>query len=331
MLNLRRLDPSFTDEVLSEPGGENLLKCYSCGTCMSTCLVKRYNPEFNPRRLIRMAALGMREQALADPTYWLCSACDACYARCPQSIHISDVMRAIRNIAIRNGVASPLATAQVDTDRCSGCTVCERACPYGAITMVANPAFDAAENGLTHQVSCVDPTQCMACGVCTAACPSLAISLEGYTQEQLLARLGAGGWLEASFDQPRIAAFVCNWCLRADEDVAALETLPPNVRIVRVPCSGQVDPLFVLHALRQPVGGVLVAGCAVGECHYKEGNTIEQSRLSLLQMMMSHLGMDARRLRFARFGAADRGLFERTVAEMAAELAPIVPEEWGTW
>jgi len=326
MLDLRRADPSFTDEVLSEPGGENLLKCYACGTCMSTCLVKRYNPEFNPRRLIRRAALGLREQALADPTYWLCSACDACYARCPQSIHISDVMRAIRNVAMRGGAESPLAAAKVDTERCSGCTACMRACPYDAITMVAKE-----ENGLLHQVSYVNPSLCLACGVCTATCPSLAITLEGYSQEQMLAQLGAGGWLEASYDAPKIAAFVCNWCLRAEEDLAALDRLPPNVRVVRVPCSGRVDPLFVLHALREPVGGVLVAGCTPGECHYKEGNSIEQSRLLLLQMMMGHLGMDARRVRFARFGAADRGQFERTLAEMMGELAAVAPEGWSTW
>jgi len=91
--------------------------------------------------------------------------------------------------------------------------------------------------------------------------------------------------------------------------------------VVRGPCAGRVDPLLVLHALREPIGGVLVAGCTPGECHYKEGNSIEQSRLVLLQMMMTDLGLDARRVRFARFGAADRGQFERTLAEMAAELS----------
>ena len=146
----------------------------------------------------------------------------------------------------------------------------------------------------------------------------------------------AGGWLEASYDAPKIAAFVCNWCLRADEDMAALDRVPPNVRVVSVPCSGRVDPLFVLHALRTPadgapVDGVLVAGCTPGECHYKEGNSIEQSRLLLLQMMMTNLGMDARRVRFARFGAADRGKFEQTLAEMATELAAVAPEVSGTW
>ncbi len=318
MLNLSRLDQAFTDEVMAEPGGENLLLCYSCGTCMSTCLVKRYNDEFNPRRLLRMVALGMREAALASPTYWLCSACDACYKRCPQNIHISDIMKAVRNVAVRRGYRPPFATAVVNEDKCSACAICVRACPYQAIHTGSKGG-----NGEERIVAVVDETLCMACGVCAGACPSLAIQVEDFRHEEMLARLGAHGWLDAPLDEPKIAAFVCNWCLRADEDVADLGEFPPNVRIVHVPCSGRVDPLLVLFALQQGADGVLVAGCKPGECHYRQGNYIEHGRLLLLQEMMTEMRMPPERVRFAQFGAADRGKFAQTVKEMGRDLATL--------
>jgi heterodisulfide reductase subunit C len=318
MLNLSRLDPDFTDKVLAEPGGEHLFRCYSCGTCMSACLVKRYNEEFNPRRLIRMVALGLQDKALTNPTYWLCSACDACYERCPQEIHISDVMKAVRTVAIREGYEPPFATAEVDTVLCSGCSTCARVCPYEAIAMV-----EETQNGEVHTVSSVDANLCMACGICAATCPSLAITAPDYSHLEVLTRLGAGGWLDAEFDETKLAVFVCNWSLRAEEDVALQDSFPSNVRVVNVPCSGRVDPLFLLFALRGGVDGALVIGCRPGECHFKEGNYIEHSRLSLLGTVLGQVGIDKRRVRFERLGAADRGRFEQVVEGMLTDVAAL--------
>ena len=318
MLKSSQLDPEFTAQVLAEPGGEHLFRCYSCGTCMSACLVKRYNEDFNPRRLIRMVALGMRERALANPTYWLCSACDACYKRCPQEIHISDVMKAVRTVAIREGYESPFETAQVDTVVCSGCSTCARVCPYDAITMV-----EETQDGEVHTVSAVDANLCMACGICAATCPSLAITAPEYSHSEVLTRLGADGWLDAESEAAKLAVFCCNWSVRAEEDLAAQDDFPPNVRVVNVPCSGRVDPLFLLFALRQGVDGALVVGCEPGECHYKDGNYIEHARLTLLDTVLGQVGIDQRRVRFERLGAADRGRFQQAVEEMLAEIATL--------
>ena len=316
MLNLSRVDPSFTQEVLAEPGGSNLFLCYSCGTCMSTCLVKRYNSEFNPRKLLRMATLGMRGAALANPTHWLCSACDACYKRCPQDIHISDVMKAVRNVAVRSGATNPFATAVVDAEKCSSCSICPKSCPYQAIQMVQK-----MEGSRERHVAHIDSSLCMSCGICTAACPSLAITLEDFTLETVLARLGGGGWLDTPESNPKLAVFMCNWCLRADEDVAALDGLPPNVRVVSVPCSGRVDPLLILVALTEGADGVLVAGCTGGECHYKQGNIIEKGRVALLNSALGSAGLPKGKVRFEQFGAADRGKFTQVVEQMVGALA----------
>jgi coenzyme F420-reducing hydrogenase delta subunit/Pyruvate/2-oxoacid:ferredoxin oxidoreductase delta subunit len=316
MLHSNQLDPTFTQEVLAEPGGQNLFLCYSCGTCMSTCLVKRYNSEFNPRKLLRMATLGMRAEAIANPTHWLCSACDACYTRCPQGIHISEVMRAIRNVAVRSGATNPFPTAVVDPEKCSSCSICPKSCPYQAISMVQK-----MENGRERKVAHVDATLCMSCGICTAACPSLAITLEDFNLETVLARLGGGGWLDTPVSDPKLAVFMCNWCLRADEDVAALDDLPPNVRVVNVPCSGRVDPLLILVALNEGADGVLVAGCTGGECHYKQGNMIEKGRVALLNSALGSAGLPKGKVRFEQFGAADRGKFTQVVERMVGALA----------
>jgi heterodisulfide reductase subunit C len=103
VIDVRSLDPGFRVEIMAEPGGERFLRCFSCGTCVAGCPVAGMTDKYNPRRIIRMAILGMREQVLASEFVWLCSACYTCQERCPQDVHIPDLMNAIRNIAVREG------------------------------------------------------------------------------------------------------------------------------------------------------------------------------------------------------------------------------------
>ena len=106
---------TFADRVRAIPGGEHLEMCYSCGTCVSKCMIQqKIEPDYNPRRLLRMVMMGMEEEAFASPTTWLCSECDLCYPACPQEIHISGVIGAIRQLAIEAGYESPLETVTVD-------------------------------------------------------------------------------------------------------------------------------------------------------------------------------------------------------------------------
>lgn len=97
------LDPTLADEVAGEPGGEGIRKCFACGTCTAGCPVRRFNERFNPRRIIRMVLLGMREEVLGEPFVWLCATCFTCQERCPQGVRISDLMRALKNLALRRG------------------------------------------------------------------------------------------------------------------------------------------------------------------------------------------------------------------------------------
>jgi len=109
IIDVGQLDRGFRHEITAEPGGERFMRCFSCGTCVAGCPVagttagREWAEEYNPRRIIRMALLGMRQQVLTSKFVWLCSTCYTCYERCPQDVHIPEVMNAIRNIAVREG------------------------------------------------------------------------------------------------------------------------------------------------------------------------------------------------------------------------------------
>jgi coenzyme F420-reducing hydrogenase delta subunit/heterodisulfide reductase subunit C len=313
-------DRTFREEVLAEPGGENLFRCYSCGTCASICLVRRVNPDFNPRRTLAMVMLDMRERVLSSPTVWLCSACDLCYSRCPQEVHISELMQAIRNIAVRDGREPPGLRATVHDALCSGCGLCAVACPYGAIALVSEAA-----PGNGHAVAHVDKYACMGCGICAASCPSEALQIEDASREQIALHIGADGWPAVSEAQPRIIAFLCDWCVRAEDDLAGLGHLPPNVRIVHIPCTGHLDPSLVLTALTKGADGVLVVGCLPGECHFQSGNLLARRRIAEIKPLLDALGIGRARLRLEWISTSERGKVGRILDEFAEDTGLLGP------
>ena len=98
-----RLDPSFKNEVLKEPDAETLKTCFQCGTCTSSCPTARFSDLYRPRTILRMAQLGLRHKVLSSPTLWLCTACFACTDRCPQGVEVANVLRVLRNLAVKSG------------------------------------------------------------------------------------------------------------------------------------------------------------------------------------------------------------------------------------
>jgi heterodisulfide reductase subunit C len=101
------LDSQFKYEIINEPGGENFLRCMQCGTCTASCPVKVIDPDYNCRRIIRMALIGDKEQVLNSKFIWMCSTCYSCYERCPQDVKITDLMTALKNIAVKHGHIHP--------------------------------------------------------------------------------------------------------------------------------------------------------------------------------------------------------------------------------
>ncbi|MFQ5836264.1 MAG: 4Fe-4S dicluster domain-containing protein [Candidatus Bathyarchaeia archaeon] len=98
-----QLDPKFKFEVAKMPGGENILYCFQCGKCSATCPVSRFEHEYRPRLIIRATLLGLRETVLSSDVIWLCAACYSCTERCPQGVRLTDIMQAIRNLAVKEG------------------------------------------------------------------------------------------------------------------------------------------------------------------------------------------------------------------------------------
>jgi len=175
---------TFTDQVRAAPGGEKITYCFSCGTCTATCPIQWIEENYNPRRIIKMVMLDMKEQVLSSPFIWLCSACDICYRRCPQDIRISDLMKAIREVAIQEGYEPVRIVAQVDERTCAGCGMCAQTCPYEAIELRIRWV-----NGQQRALPEVDRLLCHGCGTCAATCPSSAISIEDLSDELIVTQI----------------------------------------------------------------------------------------------------------------------------------------------
>ncbi|MEE8472380.1 MAG: hydrogenase iron-sulfur subunit [Dehalococcoidia bacterium] len=125
----------------------------------------------------------------------------------------------------------------------------------------------------------------------------------------------------------RIVGFLCNWCSYAGADMAGTsrESYPANIRLIRVPCSGRVDPMLIVKCFEMGADGVLVAGCHPGDCHYGEGNFHTRRRLALLRPFLDFLGIEQERLRLEWVSATEGKLFSRVVADFEQELKKLAP------
>lgn len=130
----------------------------------------------------------------------------------------------------------------------------------------------------------------------------------------------------SEFD-PKILGFCCNWCAYAGADLAGISRIqyPPNIRMIRVMCSGTVDPLFILEALSKGADGVFIGGCHPGDCHYQLGNYKTQRKIALVKRLLSQLGMDPRRVRLEWVSAAEGGRFAQVVTDFVEEIKTLGP------
>ena len=100
---LSEKDPNFKNEIAAQPGAESFMRCFTCGTCTASCPVAEVHDEYDPRRIIRMAVLGMREEVLSSDIMWMCSRCYTCAALCPQNVKFTDVISILRDMAVKQG------------------------------------------------------------------------------------------------------------------------------------------------------------------------------------------------------------------------------------
>ncbi len=130
-------------------------------------------------------------------------------------------------------------------------------------------------------------------------------------------------------DEPKIIGFLCNWCSYAGADLAGTSRIiyPPNIRIIRVPCSGRVDPLFVIKSFQLGADGVLIAGCHPGDCHYTEGNYHARRRFALLHLFLDYLGINKERFRLEWVSASEGKKFSQIITDFTETLRKIKREE----
>jgi coenzyme F420-reducing hydrogenase delta subunit len=127
--------------------------------------------------------------------------------------------------------------------------------------------------------------------------------------------------------QPKIITFLCNWCSYAGADLAGVSRLqyPPNTRTIRVPCSGRVNPLFILRALQNGADGVLVSGCHPGDCHYLSGNYVARRKFALFSRLLEYLGIEKGRVQFTWVSAAEAGRFADVITQVTEEVRKLGP------
>lgn len=131
--------------------------------------------------------------------------------------------------------------------------------------------------------------------------------------------------------QPLIIMYCCYWCAYTAADLAGTSRLqyPPNVRIIRVQCSGMVHPNLVIDALTNGADGVLMCGCHPGDCHYREGNLRAKARADAIDMMLEDFDLEPERYQLAWVSASEGPRFARVVTNMVAELKELGPSIYG--
>jgi len=142
-------------------------------------------------------------------------------------------------------------------------------------------------------------------------------------EERREAEIKEKGW------EPKILAFLCRWCSYAGADLTGSSRIsyPANVRILRVPCSGRVNSLFILKALRSGMDGILVSGCHPGDCHYTAGNYNARRKFAILSRLLEYVGIDPRRVQFSWVSASEGEKFAKVVREVVADVKALGPNE----
>ena len=127
--------------------------------------------------------------------------------------------------------------------------------------------------------------------------------------------------------EPNIIGFLCNWCSYAGADLAGTSRIqyPPNLKAIRVMCSGRVNPIFVINALQQGADGVLIGGCHPGDCHYERGNYLARRRMAVLKKLLEYIGIDSRRVRMTWVSASEGKKFAEVVQEVTDDVRKLGP------
>lgn len=129
--------------------------------------------------------------------------------------------------------------------------------------------------------------------------------------------------------EPKIIAFLCNWCSYAGADLAGVSRLQygTNIRIIRVPCSGRINPLYIVRALQNGADGVLISGCHPGDCHYISGNLVARRKFALMKRLLTFVGVEPERVQFSWVSASEGNRFAALMNKVIEDVKRIGPSE----
>jgi coenzyme F420-reducing hydrogenase delta subunit len=132
---------------------------------------------------------------------------------------------------------------------------------------------------------------------------------------------------ESSDWEPKILAFLCNWCSYAGADLAGVSRIqyPPNIRIVRVPCSGRISPYYIVKSLQVGWDGLLISGCHPGDCHYLTGNLVARRRFAVLRDLLTFMGIEPERVNFSWVSAAEGERFAKIIKKVVEKVRKVGP------
>lgn len=127
--------------------------------------------------------------------------------------------------------------------------------------------------------------------------------------------------------EPKILAFLCNWCSYAGADLAGVSRFqyPSTIRVIRVPCSGRINPLYILKALQNGYDGVLVSGCHPGDCHYITGNFFARRKFAIIKKFLEYVGIEPERVQFSWVSAAEGVRFAQIIEKVTEDIRKIGP------
>lgn len=254
-----------------------------------------------------------------------------CDARRAMFEAYSAAVRAVRHIQ-REQIAQWASAATIDPTRCNGCGDCARACPFIAIqlqtTNCKSQISMQADN--VNRLAVVDPLMCTGCGNCVSVCPVKAVQLASATDEQIEAQIRAALCLpdrpvtlspcHPVTPSPGYLVFACEWSGYSAAEIAGAQGLayPANTRIIRLNCTGRLQPGLILKALELGAAGVMVLGCAPGLCHYEQGNERCAAAFEQAHGLAQLLAMDDR-LRLEWIPPDDGMRFAQVVSDFVGE------------
>ncbi len=201
-------------------------------------------------------------------------------------------------------ITSQGIVARVNPEICNGCNLCVVTCPYEAIS-------------LDKGIAVVNATECVGCGVCAGTCRSAAIDLLGFTDQQIFSvvnNLDEGS-------STKILVFLCNFCSQIGGEIKP----PSGTLVVKIPCSGRINPIFILKAIQKGWDGVIISGCHHDECNFGTADDIARRRFSMFSDFLKFAGLEEGRVNFIWVSEADGETVSKKLADTVKKVKSLGP------